>query len=88
MKTIQEYEGENIVIRSPSLHETQPVSVRLHKVEEVGIWIESQQIINQFLAIAGVSMSPKTSVIFVPWSHVAWILGSLDVPAISDSSAS
>jgi hypothetical protein len=58
--------------------------VQLHKVEQYGIWIESQDINEVILSSRNLPSTPQTLVIFVPWSEVFLILGSADTPALSE----
>ena len=85
MRNLKDYEGETIIIRSLAIDETTAVTVKLHLVEASGIWVESQKFTDEVLRMGKTSMSPRTAVIFVPWSHISWILVTVDVPSISDS---
>ncbi|MGH9494868.1 MAG: hypothetical protein ACRD3B_07725 [Candidatus Sulfotelmatobacter sp.] len=58
---------------------------KLHKIEQYGIWVESQAYTDGILATAGAAASPKTFVAFVPWSEVSVIYGSVDSPSISEA---
>jgi hypothetical protein len=59
--------------------------VKLHRVEQYGVWIESQAVTEKLLSRAGVPSSQKTGVLFLPWSEVILILGSVDAPALSET---
>ena len=86
MQTVKEMEGEQILALIPLLDQTKYQSVRLIKVEEHGLWIESQMLTNAMLQYANVLASPKTPIYFFPWHEVRLIVGSLEVPALDDSS--
>jgi hypothetical protein len=83
MQTLKELEGTQISLLAPFLHVTKFHKVKLHLVEDSGIWIESQDVTETLLDKFSTSMSPKTAVFFIPWSGVTTIMGSLDVPSIS-----
>lgn len=84
MRTLKEMEGERILAMIPLLNEETFELMILHKVEQYGIWIEHQDTIEKFLKMAKRSASPKTILLFFPWSGVSAIMGSLDVPALSN----
>jgi hypothetical protein len=76
--------GEKIIARIDAIDDEKPRVVKLLLVENAGIWVESDKIIQDFLAGQGVSASLRTVVVFVPWNHVHWILGFADYPALSE----
>jgi len=81
--TLKEMEGERILAMIPLLKPEVFELVTLHRVEEWGIWIEHQETTDKILAHAKVKISPKTVIVFFPWSSVTAIFGSRDVPALS-----
>jgi hypothetical protein len=87
MKTLKELEGTRVALLSPIFHATIMEQVTLHTVEDGGIWIESQKLIDQVLSAANASMAPKTLVFFLPWHKVTWIMSAIDVPSISNRAA-
>ncbi len=84
MKSLKEREGEEIIAILPFLHAAQLQRVKLHKVEEAGIWIESQPITNAILTGLRQPVGTKTPVWFVPWHQVTLIMDSLDQVALSE----
>jgi hypothetical protein len=76
--------GEIIGALIPMFHQTTIQQVKLHAVENGGIWIENQKTTSDFLSQVGVKMAPKTLIFFVPFAHISVIVASLDVPSISD----
>jgi hypothetical protein len=87
MKSLKELEGTTIVLLSPFFHATQLQRVMLHKVEDYGVWIESQMLTDKMLGVSKAKMAPKTPVFFLPWHHISVVMSSLDMPAISDDTA-
>ena len=69
----------------PIFHPTTFQRVRLHKVEDVGVWVESQAATEKIMANYNVTMTPRTMIIFLPWPSVTLMISSLEVPSISDS---
>jgi hypothetical protein len=85
MLDIKLLEGTVIAGRFRPIDGTPLQRVKLHKVEQYGIWIESQAVTDQILANAGANASPKTGVLFLPWSEVIVILGSIEAPSLSEA---
>jgi hypothetical protein len=87
MKILSEMVGQTTLVRSVVLDEQRPVVVKLIAVENGnGIWVESQDATDHWLAKLKLSSSPKTLVWFLPFVQIAWILGSEDYPALSEKS--
>jgi hypothetical protein len=84
MPSLSELIGTSIIIRSIPLHEEHPVSVRLHAVETGGIWVESQNATDHWLHQMKVASTPKTFVFFLPFAQIAWIMSTVDSPALSE----
>jgi hypothetical protein len=87
MPDLKSLEGQLIVASIPMIDNLKLQKLRLHKVEDAGIWIESSSITSIFLANLGVTMAPKSLVFFLPWHQVHYILSSVDAPSIIDSLA-
>jgi hypothetical protein len=82
--TLKRLEGEQVLAMIPFLNSERMDLITLRRVEQHGIWIEHQPSLEKFLNLAGASASPKTPVFFVPWCAVTAILGSWNVPALSN----
>jgi len=78
MKPLKELEGTVIAAIIPMYHQTTIQKVRLLKVEDGGLWIENHHAVDLAHAALGLSTSPGTMTIFLPWHHVACIFSSLD----------
>lgn len=63
-KTLKDMEGEIIVALVPMIDPIVLQKLRLHKVEESGIWIESQTMIEFFFKKFGMKSAPKTMIFF------------------------
>lgn len=59
---------------------------KLHRVEQYGVWVESQDYTNTILARAGRSAALRTFVAFVPWSGIAVVYGSTEEISLSEKS--
>lgn len=77
-------EGEEIFAMIPLLNRETFEVMKLHKVEDYGIWIEHEPTLEKFFKLAKRVAAPKTLVLFVPWGGVTAIFGSLDVPSLSN----
>jgi hypothetical protein len=87
MKTLTEMVGQTVVLRSLVLDEQHPAVAKLLAVENGnGIWVECQKITDHWLAEFKRTSAPKTLVWFLPFSQIAWIMGSEDYPALSEKS--
>ena len=85
IRSLKDYEGCEILARIPQLN-TEPGGlsmVLLHKVEDAGIWIESQKLTDCMLDIRGAAMVDRTPIIFFPWAQVLFLKSSRDSVAIS-----
>ncbi len=82
--SLEDMVGQIIVAYVPTFHMSEWQKLKLHGVETAGIWVENQAFTNTLLKSAKVSMSPKTAIFFLPFQSIAYILGSLDVPGVSD----
>lgn len=84
MPKLADYVGQTIIIRSIVIKEEAPAVVKLISLDEDGIWVESQDATEHYLAQFKLPSSPKTPVWFLPLAQIAWILGSEDYPALSE----
>jgi hypothetical protein len=84
MPELQNLIGQTILALVPSIHGTDLQKLKLHGVENGGLWIESQELTNVFLSRVGAQTAPKTMVFFLPYHQISFVLGSLDVPSLSE----
>jgi hypothetical protein len=84
MQTLNELVGQTITALVPFIDRTVMQKLTLHGVETGGIWVESQTLTDLFLGRIGVSASPKTAIFFLPYQQIVFVLGSIDVPALSE----
>jgi hypothetical protein len=70
--------GETITALIPVLDGKIMQQVILHGVEQGGIWVESQNLTNDFLSQVGASTAPKTMIIFFPYHQISYVFGSVD----------
>ena len=77
--------GKFIVTRIPALDRENMVLVRLHKVEESGIWIESQSFNETMLQKFGMAASATTLVLFIPFSGIEFIVSSVSSISLSEA---
>jgi hypothetical protein len=75
---LSEYVGQQIIINAQPLGGLQ--QVKLLGVEAGGVWIESQEITNQFLAHFRVATAPNTFVFFLPYGEIEII--SVHIPTV------
>jgi hypothetical protein len=65
---------DTILVLIPRIHATQYQKVVLRGVEAGGIWIESQDLMNEFMQLIGVAGAPRTLAFFVPYASIATML--------------
>jgi len=73
--------GEEILVQLNKMSPDESVVMKLHAVEQAGIWIESQAITNAMLAKAGVSSAGKTPVLFIPFHVIDFVLSFAEGPS-------
>ena len=76
--------GQVIKAVVPALQRGGIQEFKLHGVEMGGIWVESQAATEAISKTFGSTISPKTSVFFLPYAQVLFVLASLDVPALPE----
>jgi hypothetical protein len=76
--------GQEIIAHVPMFHQTKWQTLKLINVETAGIWVESRDFQEWAIQNTGISITPKTAVLFLPFHQIVHILGSLDVPYVSD----
>ena len=85
VKNLHAMVGARIVARIPVLDQEDMVVVQLHRVEIAGIWIESQDFNEVILKRVGIAASATALVLFIPFSGIDYILGSVNSPALSEA---
>ena len=83
MENLAARQGEIILAILP-VFDPKLADYKLHLVESFGIWVESQKHTENMLTGAGVQVAPSTGVVFVPWSGVVAITGTVDAPSLSE----
>ncbi len=84
MPSLNELVGKTITALVPIIHTEILQKLTLHGVEAGGLWVESQTLTNLFLERVRMSASPKTAIFFLPYQQIVFVLGSIDVPALSE----
>jgi hypothetical protein len=69
--------GEMIIVRIAALYPEEMSLVKLHAVELTGIWIECQDFTDAMMQKCRLSTSITTPVLFVPFTSIEFILGSI-----------
>ena len=76
VRSLKELQGEEIVLVSPILGRRPFALVLLLKVEDAGVWIESQSVGELTLKAIEQPMKAKSLVLFLPWHQVTVIFGT------------
>jgi len=85
VKSLTEMIGDLIVTRIPVLDKENKIVVRLHKVEEGGIWVESQAFNEAMLEEYEMPVSVTSLLLFIPFSGIDYIVSSLHTIALSET---
>ncbi len=84
MPDLKSLVGETILAMVPMLDRVEFQELKLHGVEDGGLWVESQKLTNQFLQKIGSPAAPRTAVLFLPFHEIRLVLSSVDVPALGE----
>jgi hypothetical protein len=84
MPSLKDFVGKTIFALIPFIHGEIVQVLKLHGVEPGGIWVESQTLTDLLLARVGRTAAPKTAIFFLPYQQIVFVLGSLDVPSLSE----
>jgi len=85
VKSLAEMIGDLIVARIPVLDEDNKILVRLHKVEQSGIWVESHVFNESMLEEYEMPISVTSLLLFIPFSGIDYILSSIQTIALSET---
>jgi hypothetical protein len=85
MRSLKSMVGEMIILRVPVLEPEEMSLVKLHAVETNGIWIESQEFTESMMKKLRFTTSATTLVLFVPYSGIDFVVGSVDSLCLSES---
>jgi len=84
MPSLSDFVGQTITALIPIFGSETFQKFQLHGVEVGGIWVEHQGTVNTLLDKLKISGLPKTPVFFLPYSQITFVIGSIDVPALSE----
>lgn len=84
MISLQSLIGKEIVAHVPYFDENTWQKFKLINVENSGIWVENRAMSDATLKRGGLTVSPKSLVFFLPFHQIVHIVGSVDVPYVSD----
>ena len=76
--------GKEVGILIPVIHPKIYQRMKIIGVEEGGIWVESQKLINEMLQALKVTAAPNTLVIFVPYHQIAFAITGADYPSFDE----
>jgi hypothetical protein len=82
--SLTELIGKEIVALVPFIDAKTLQKFKLINVETSGLWLESKKIHEWAIKGTGRTVTPKTAVIFLPFSQIVAVIDSLDVPWISE----
>ncbi len=85
MRSLKSMVGEMIIVRIPALNRDEMSLVKLHGVEANGLWIESQEFTDAMMKKCNLATSVTTTVLFVPFSSIDFVVGSRRSLALSEA---
>jgi hypothetical protein len=77
-------ELEGTVIRLLLMGDPKIQDAKLHNVEEAGLWLELQEMINNVFRLISQESSSHTLVAFVPWHRIETIFSSVEGMSLSE----
>jgi len=69
----------------PMLHPSTPTKIVIHAVEVGGIWIEHGPMSQKIMRDTKQPVSENTPVLFVPYSGIGYVVGSVEKTLLSES---
>ena len=78
---LSDYVGKDIILKIPYIDPDHLQTVRLLGVEAGGVWIESQEMINQLYSAVEKEGSPRTPAFFFPYHQIEW--GLVGIPGMA-----
>ena len=82
---LSDYIGKQIILKIPYIESDHLQLVKLLGVEAGGVWIESQEMINQVYSAVGKEGSPRTPVFFFPYHQISFGIGSIPGIALNET---
>jgi hypothetical protein len=87
MSWLQQIEGHLVHARIPMLdHSKYLVEIRVHKVEESGLWIESNDLTQAVLQDLNEPALTRTPILFVPFQQIAFVVATAQGVSLSEQS--
>jgi hypothetical protein len=80
--------GQEVMALIPILHPSLPSRVIIHGLEVGGIWVEHDKTTQKLMRDTKLQASPETVVLFVPYSGIGFLVGSIEKTALHESSFS
>jgi hypothetical protein len=60
-----------------------PLQLKLHGVEQGGIWVENQELTDSILETVNEAALPVQPIFFVPYSSIAWAVAVIEGQSLS-----
>lgn len=84
MKLLNDMIGEDILASIPSIHPTDLQVVKLHGVEQGGLWLESENLTQTMLRSLKMAASSRTPIFFVPYHEIRVLIQGTDKVSLSE----
>lgn len=76
-------EGSTILAVVPWIDPFAVQQLKLHMVEESGLWVESQAVMDMIYKRFSAQRSSRAPVFFLPWHQIAFVMGSPSVAGVT-----
>ena len=77
-------QGVHLTVYAPILKQDTMLELKLHGIEQGGIWVENQTLTDIMLDAAHETSLPSTPIFFVPYSSIRWaFVMADDLPSLS-----
>ena len=84
LSSLKDLEGSTIVALVPWIDPFAMQQFKLHSVEESGLWVESQAVMEMMFRRLNAKRSNRAPIFFLPWHQITFVLGSLSVAGVSE----
>lgn len=83
LKSLRRLVGEIVIIRSSVVDPNDMSHVKLHQVDQEGVWIESQAFTDAMMQRCNLATSESTLIQFIPFARIDFIVASIDGTSLS-----
>ena len=76
-------EDDRSIFALTTLKPGTPLQLKLHGIEQGGIWVENQELTDSVLETVNVTTLPMQPVFFVPYTSIVWAVAVIEGQSLS-----